>query len=75
MNDSEAPKPESLEDVPQDVIAVRDLLSKYADVRCPVHDLPPDFRNEADGSIVEHLCCEALAQILRELQAKDPDDG
>jgi hypothetical protein len=75
MNDSEAPRDPGLDDVPQDVIAVRDLLSKYADVRCPVHDVPPDFTNEADGSIVEHICCEALAQIMAELRAKDPEEG
>ncbi len=75
MNDSEVPPEGSLDDVPQDAIAVSDLKSKFADVLCPVHGIPADFRNEADGSVVEHICCEVLAQILAELKAKDPDEA
>jgi hypothetical protein len=67
-----APLPD---DEPQDARAVRDLTSKYAGVLCPVHNIPAEFSNEADGSIVEHICCEALAQILAELEAKDRSEG
>jgi hypothetical protein len=57
-----------------------DLESKYATVRCPVHDTPPIFEVAPDGSVVEHLCCEALAQIFQELKAaeaagEDEDTG
>ena len=49
---------------------LRDLESKYADVSCPVHGVPPKFEVDEAGAVVETLCCEALAQIVRELSAK-----
>jgi hypothetical protein len=48
-----------------------DLRSTYAGVRCPVHDVPPGFEREPNGSIVEAFCCEVLAQIFRELRADE----
>jgi hypothetical protein len=48
---------------------LRDLESKYASTRCPVHDTPPKFEVDAKGGVVETFCCDALLQIVRELQA------
>lgn len=47
-----------------------DLESTFADVRCPVHGSPPAFDVAPDGSVVEHMCCETLLSIVRELQIK-----
>lgn len=51
-----------------------DMASKYADIRCPVHDVPPQFEVGDDGSVIERLCCEALAQIFHELRAGEAED-
>jgi hypothetical protein len=53
-------------DIDEGVLA--DLESKFADVRCPVHGGPPAFDVAPDGSVVEHMCCETLLSIVRELQ-------
>lgn len=53
-------------DVDESVLT--DLESKFADVRCPVHGSPPAFDVASDGSVVEHICCETLLSIVRELQ-------
>lgn len=61
-----------------DDIVLRDLESKFSNVLCPVHGTPPRFEVAADGSVVEFMCCEALREIIRELQARenaDPTDG
>jgi hypothetical protein len=50
---------------------LEDLRSKCADVRCPVHGMPPSFERQADGSIVEAFCCEVLARIFGELRAEE----
>lgn len=47
---------------------LKDLESPFADVACPVHGGPPSFERAPDGSVVEHICCETLLQIVRELQ-------
>ncbi|MCC6555605.1 MAG: hypothetical protein IT372_21800 [Polyangiaceae bacterium] len=47
---------------------LKDLESKYSGVACPVHGTPPSFEVGEDGAVVERICCEALLQILRELQ-------
>jgi hypothetical protein len=54
-----------------DDIVLRDLESKYSTVACPVHGTPPSFEVAPDGSVVERMCCEALRQIVRELQANE----
>jgi hypothetical protein len=51
-----------------------DMASRYADVRCPVHDVPPQFEIGEDGAVIERLCCEALAQIFHQLQATEAED-
>lgn len=51
-----------------------DMASKYADIRCPVHNVPPQFEVQPDGDVIERLCCEALTQIFRELQAVEAED-
>jgi len=51
-----------------------DMSSKYADIRCPVHNVPPEFEVGPEGAVIERMCCEALAQIFRELQATEEDD-
>lgn len=66
---------EPRQDEPQDAKALDDRTSKYANVRCPVHGVAADFETDADGSVVEHICCEALAQILQELKQRDADEG
>ena len=48
-----------------------DMASRYADIRCPVHDVPPQFEISEDGEVTERLCCEALAQIFHQLQASE----
>ncbi|MFT3768553.1 MAG: hypothetical protein QM820_24165 [Minicystis sp.] len=53
---------------------LRDLESKYADVICPVHGVPPKFEVDEKGSVVESFCCDALLQIFRELEAKEEED-
>jgi hypothetical protein len=52
---------------------LRDLESKYIDVRCPVHDEPPKFEVGPDGAVVERFCCETLLSVFRELQASDQE--
>jgi len=54
---------------------LRDLESKYSTIACPVHNTPPSFEVASDGSVVEHLCCEVLLRIFRELQAKEEQEG
>ena len=51
-----------------------DMASKYADIRCPVHNVPPQFEVGPEGAVIERLCCEALTQIFRELQATEAED-
>jgi hypothetical protein len=51
-----------------------DMFSKYADIRCPVHDVAPQFEVGPEGDVIERLCCEALTQIFRELQASEAED-
>jgi hypothetical protein len=51
-----------------------DMASRYADVRCPVHNVPPQFEIGPKGDVIERLCCEALTQIFRELQATEAED-
>jgi hypothetical protein len=51
-----------------------DMFSKYADIRCPVHDVAPEFEVGPGGDVIERLCCEALTQIFRELQASEAED-
>jgi hypothetical protein len=51
---------------------LRDLASRYADVSCPIHNEPPRFEVDEAGGVVERFCCEALLQIVRELQAREP---
>ena len=51
-----------------------DMGSKYADVRCPVHNVPPEFEIGPQGAVTERMCCEALAQIFRELRATEEED-
>jgi hypothetical protein len=58
-----------------DDAVLRDLASKYADVSCPIHGGPPKFEVDAAGAVVEVMCCETLLSIVRELQAKDRDEG
>ena len=48
-----------------------DLGSRYADVLCPVHGVPPKFEVDAAGVATEGFCCEMLGQIFRELRAKE----
>jgi hypothetical protein len=66
---------EELAREPEDAVARRDLASKYAEVQCPVHGTPPEFDVAADGSVSERLCCEALAQIIRELEQREAKGG
>jgi len=51
-----------------------DMASRYADIRCPVHNVPPQFEAGEDGTVTERLCCEALAQIFHQLQASEAED-
>jgi hypothetical protein len=53
-----------------DPIVLRDLESKYSNVRCPVHGVGPKFDVAADGSVIETMCCDVLLKIVRELQAQ-----
>lgn len=66
---------EELQSEPQDAVARRDLASKYAGVQCPVHGTPPEFDVQADGSVTERFCCEALVQIIRELERREASSG
>lgn len=50
---------------------LRDLESKFANTQCPVHGSPPKFEIDEKGGVVETFCCDALLQIVRELQAKE----
>jgi hypothetical protein len=52
-----------------------DLRAACARVRCPVHDVPPSFERQSNGSIVEAFCCATLAQIFRELRAEEEELG
>ena len=54
-----------------DEVVLRDLSSRFADVACPVHNVPPRFEVDEAGSVVEHMCCEVLLRIVRELSAKE----
>ncbi|HVY47817.1 MAG TPA: hypothetical protein VHB21_18140 [Minicystis sp.] len=54
---------------------LRDLDAKYADVLCPIHGVKPKFEVDENGDVVETMCCAALLQIVRELQAKDAAAG
>jgi hypothetical protein len=58
-----------------DILA--DLRSRYAGVLCPVHGVAPAFEMDEAGGVIEAFCCESLAQIFRELRAKEgePDDA
>lgn len=51
-----------------------DMASRYADIRCPVHNVPPQFEAGEDGVVTERLCCEALAQIFHQLQESEVED-
>lgn len=62
---------EDLKSEREDAVARRDLASKYAGVQCPVHGSPPEFEVQPDGSVTERFCCEALVQIIRELEKRD----
>jgi hypothetical protein len=64
-----ASKDPEIADVDDSIL--RDLESKYATMRCPVHDVPPEFEVAPDGAVIERFCCEALSQIFRELQATE----
>jgi hypothetical protein len=66
---------EELKSEAQDAVARRDLASKYAGVQCPVHGTPPEFEVAPDGSVTERFCCEALVQIIRELEASKAAEG
>lgn len=50
---------------------LRDLESRYANVICPVHGVPPKFEVDEQGGVVESFCCDALLQIFRELSTGD----
>jgi len=58
-----------------DDVVLRDLASRFADVACPVHNEPPRFEIDKAGSVVEHMCCEVLLRIVRELQAKEGSEN
>lgn len=49
---------------------LKDLESRFSSVQCPVHGTAPTFDIAPDGSVVEHMCCETLRSIIRELQVK-----
>jgi hypothetical protein len=53
---------------------LRDLASKFADVACPIHNVPPRFEVDEAGGVVEHMCCETLLRIVRELQANEESE-
>ncbi len=55
-----------------DILA--DFTSRYAGVLCPVHGGPPRFEMDSKGGVIEAFCCEALAQIFRELRRDEPKD-
>jgi hypothetical protein len=65
----EAPEVRNVDD-----IVLRDLESKFSNVACPVHNTPPRFETAPDGSVIEYMCCDALREIIRELQAKEASD-
>jgi hypothetical protein len=56
-------------------VVLRDLTSQFADVSCPIHNQPPRFDVDEAGGVVEHICCEVLLNIVRELQAQEPAAG
>lgn len=58
-----------------DDVVLRDLASRFADVSCPVHNESPKFEVDAAGGVVEHMCCEVLLRIVRELQAGEAASG
>ena len=65
-------KPNEITEVNDSIL--HDLGSKYADVLCPVHGVPPKFEVDGKGGVVESFCCDALLQIFRELSAKEDDE-
>ena len=65
----EAPEVRNVDD-----IVLRDLESKFSNVACPVHGTPPKFETASDGSVIEIMCCDALREIIRELQSKEASD-
>jgi hypothetical protein len=68
--DQEAPAGDAVNGVTEDDI-LQDRRSQYANVLCPVHGVAPAFERDAEGGLVEAFCCEALAQIFRELRAAE----
>ncbi len=50
-----------------------DIQSRYADLRCPVHDAPPRFEIDEAGGVIEGFCCETLGQIFRELRGREAE--
>jgi hypothetical protein len=69
MSDGKAPEAREVTEVDEAIL--RDLQSKYVDVICPIHGVPPKFEVDAKGGVVEAFCCDALLQIFRELKAKE----
>jgi hypothetical protein len=69
MSEEKSPAVREVTEVDEGIL--RDLQSRYRDVRCPIHDSPPRFDVDARGGVVESFCCDALLQIFRELKAKD----
>jgi hypothetical protein len=47
---------------------LEDVRSRYADVLCPVHGVPPQFDVDEKGGVIEAFCCETLGQIFGELR-------
>lgn len=58
-----------IDDVEANIL--HDMESKYADMLCPVHGVPPKFEIDAKGGVVEAFCCHALLQMFRELSAEE----
>jgi hypothetical protein len=69
MSDGKTPETREVTEVDEGIL--RDLQSRYRDVRCPIHDSPPKFEVDAKGGVIESFCCDALLQIFRELKAKE----
>lgn len=68
IEEQDAGMPEVIE---VDESVLKDLESKFSGVACPVHGTAPSFEVGEDGSVVEHMCCEALRSIIRELQVNE----
>lgn len=69
-------EPPEVPDAPElDQQILVDLRSRYADLRCPIHDEAPVFNVDMKGSLIESFCCEALMRMFRELQTGDPGDA